>query len=277
MFKSEISPTEYQITFDSMSEFADSGLRHLPAYLAGRSFSQKRDFIGASSKKELTTLAYHGWETEAAEAMDIANQAVEDVEREFQMPGFRALWDVAGCEVDVARFLAREPENMIDYEIVPTTRVGRVIILCASISYSMAISSDTIRRRGHAIAALAFALNKLGYATELWADLSASKGTKRMNMRIPVKGANDTLDPASIMFAYSHPSMLRGLGLQAMHEMPSAWQEALGVGITYGTPAMPKEDLPDGAIYLPHILSEKDVPEAKEVLIQYLKEIGIVD
>lgn len=282
MLKSE-TPLEYSITFDSVRELARVGLTHLDKYLAERSFSQRKGWFDVKSKGELEKLGAEGWEVEAAEAMDIAQKAVDEVEREYDMPAFHPIWDVAGCEVDVARYLANEPENMIDYEIVPTTRAGRVIVLCASISYSSAITNETIKKRGHGMAALAFALNKLGFATEIWADLSATEKInnkeRRMNMRVLVKGPNDAIDPATIMFAFSHPAMLRAFGLSAMYEMPEDWRKALGVVPHggHGTPTSPKEDLSEEAIYLPEIRSNHDVPEAHDLLIGHLKLLGIVE
>lgn len=277
----EEAGSEITLTYDSLSDLAKSGLKHLPTYLAGRTFWAQSAWFGVDSESELKELAYKGWQTESAEALDIAEQAIEHVERDFHMPGFQAVWDVAGCEVDVARYLAKEPENMIDYELVPTTRAGRVIVLCASISYSTAISAETIKRRGHGVAALAFALTKLGYATELWVDLSATgkENGKRMSMRVLVKGPNDALDPAMIMFAFSHPAMLRALGLPAMHEMPEKWQGWLGAqeGGSYGRPSDPLEDLPDGTIYLPSVRAFEDVPEAYDMLLAHMRLLGIIN
>src|SRR5205807_109814 len=144
--------------YDSVSEIAAVGLRNLSQYLSGCEL--REGWHGVSSQKEARKLASEGWLSEAETALLIATEAVEFVEREHEMTSFHPLWDVTGCEVDVARYLANEPENMIDYEIVPTTRSGRVIVLCASVSYSCGVSVDNIKRRGHGIAALAFALSK---------------------------------------------------------------------------------------------------------------------
>lgn len=275
----EETPTEYTITYDSVGELAAHGIKHIPEELEtkGYGFNQRRAWYGVRSMEEMHTLGTQGWQTEAAEALEVAERAIEQVDRDFHMPTFHPVWDVAGSEVDVARYLSREPENMIDYELVPTTRSGRVIILCASISYSSAISQDTIRSRGHVIAALAFALNTLGFATELWADMSATGRTGYvMNMRTLVKGPNDSLDPAQIMMAYAHPATLRGFALPAMYGLPKHLHTTMGVGGGHGTPRSPKEDLPDGTIYLPAVRSNEDLPDAQETLVHYMRELGII-
>jgi hypothetical protein len=268
---------EIEYVYDSVGELAAIGLKNLHQFLHGRDL--REDWHGISSAQEARKLTSEGWHTEADTALRIATEAIESVEREHEMTSFRPVWDVTGCEVDVARYLASEPENMIDYEIVPTTRSGRVIVLCASVAYSSGISVENIKRRGYGVAALAFALSKLGFATELWADLSATShdGETVGRFRVQVKGPNDALDPALIMFAYSHPAMLRTLFVPAMHEMPWRFQERLNVGKGYGTPTDPKRDLPEGTIYLPSVRSEADIPEAKETLLIYLRELGILE
>lgn len=271
------SAREIVHVYESVGELAAVGIGNLDLYLRSRELCE--EWHGVGTVDDLRTLVSDGWLSESSAAMDVASDAVELVEQEHDLTSFRPMWDVSGCEVDVGRYLAGEPDNMIDYEITQTARSGRVIVLCASASYSGAVSGDTIKKRGHGIAALAFALSKLGFATELWVDVSSlgPDGKTKGRFRAKVKGPNDALDPALIMFAYSHPAVLRTLFIPAMHEVPERFQEALAVGASYGTPLDPKRDLEEGAIYLPAVRSNDDVPEAKEALLAHLRELGVLD
>lgn len=265
--------SEIEHSYDSVIELAGAGLKNLWQFNEGR---LTKEWNGVDSSEEARRFASEGWLGEAERALDVAAEAIEFVERDNEVSAFRGVWDVAGCEVDVSRYLAGQPENMIDYEIVPTVKSSRVIVLCASVCYSSAISVKNIKRRGHSVAALAFALSKLGFATELWADVSVTGGGHAGRIRVQVKGSNDALDPALIMFAYSHPAMLRALALPAMHEWPKRFHKPICVGSSYGHPTDPKQDLPEGAIYLPSVRSSRDVPEVQEILLKYLRELGIL-
>lgn len=271
--KGAIVSDDYEVTYPSIAALAKVAGKYVTD---GTYHELSRSFHGVSSWSEVENLAINGWDSEADTALSIAESVVETVSQDHEMPVFNAVWDVTGCEVDVARYLSGEPENMIDYDPVPTPRNGRVIVLCASVSFSGSISTETIKRRGHTVAALAFALARIGFATELWADLSASGCGDVARMRVLVKGANDELDPGRIMFAYSHPAMLRALCMPAMHAFPSEYQDSLDVGSGYGSPTSPKHDLPEGTIYLPSVRSNRDVPEAQEELVKHLTELGIV-
>src|SRR5260221_137698 len=136
------------------------------------------------------------------------------------------VYDVSGDSVDIGRYLAGEPECMMDWPLQPTSAAGRVITLCASICYSGSIDAEVIIRRGQVITALALALSRLGHNVEMWADISAMQVGRgaQSRFRILVKGADDTLDPARIMYAYAHPTMLRRLGFAVQCSQPGEFR-----------------------------------------------------
>jgi hypothetical protein len=259
-------------TYQSVAELADTAKKHVEDVYGDS--GHWGTFVGAKNVTELMHLATYGLPDVEAEVMEIVESAIESVEKDHNFTGFQPYWDVSGAEVDVARYLSGEPECMIDYQLVETPRAGRVITLCASIAVSSAISQSTIRKRGHGVAALAFALTRLGFNVELWADYSTSfKNGRSTDARIRtlVKGANDDLDPARIMFAYTHPAMPRGLNIPAK----KAWPGKLSRHIS-GIPMNPTEDMPDGTIYLPCVMSPHDVPNADVMLREHLAQLGII-
>ena len=236
------------------------------------------EFTGVANHTEAFRLAREGWTAELARTMSVAEDAVSKVERDHEMPSFVAAHDVAGCEVDVARYLDGTPENMIDYPLTPIVKAGRVITLCASISYSGAIDEGTIRKRGQAIAALALALSQLGYSTEIYSEVCSSghnDGRKYVSVRTLVKGAQDALDAERIAYAVAHPSMLRVLNFAALRMAPSEFVDAIGYG-SLGSPTNPVEDLPDGTLYLPCVRSSSDIPNADVQLVRWLTDLGII-
>src|SRR5579859_5905356 len=180
------------VTYYSLGELADGAEKQ------GRSsHSDDPSWAGASFKNALT-LARKGWTDQLDSALELAESAVSLAEREHMTDTFQPVWDVSGAEVDVARYLSGEPECMIDFPLSKTSKSGRVVALCASIGVSGSVSPSTIQRRGKLITAFALALSRLGHSSELWADLSGANGFR---IRILVKGANDELDPAAVMFA----------------------------------------------------------------------------
>lgn len=264
--------------YDSLDEFADAARAR-----------KDRDSIWIEDLDEATSwspgtwegvqsYARNGWDEHLNETLDLAQEAVDTAEERHEIDTFHAVWDVTGCEVDVARYLAGEPENMIDYPMVKTPRQGRIVILCASIAYSAAIDADVIVRRGQVITAFALALSRMGIALELWTDWGCSADAAKQadfRIRTMVKGANDTLDPAKVLFAYSHPSNLRKLHFAVQNGFSDALQRKVGYG--RGKPAKPITDMPEGTIYLPELRSGQNVPDAHEALRDLLKQAGFTE
>lgn len=253
-----------KVTYWSLDEYADAMEKQGIAKGTG---SEDPAFAGATWDESLN-MARKGWTRQLKVALEIAESAVTMAEREHMVDSFnQPVWDVTGAQVDVGAYLAGTPECMVDYPLSETSKAGRVIALCASISYSSAVGSESIKLRGRTMVALAMALSRLGHNTELWADLSGGHGDREFRIRVLVKGANDELDPARVMFAYAHPAMLRQLHFAALE----------GRGWPSNQLVMPpKRDLPEGTIYLPELVSAHDMPEADEFLRAHLGELGLL-
>jgi hypothetical protein len=251
-------------TFWSLAAFADD--------VAGHGECADNGYMPEEWKsatfEDAVNLARGGWTNELDAALELAESAVTLAEKEHMTDSFnQPVWDVTGAQVDVGAYLMGTPECMIDYPLSVTSKAGRVITLCASVIYSGSLSAETVIKRGRVITALALALSRLGHNVELWADLTGKNGKGELQVRVLVKGADDELDPAKVMYAFAHPSMLRQLHFSALEKRgyrPS--QRVLP----------PKRDLPEGTIYLPELVSGRDVPDADEFLRKYLGELGLL-
>lgn len=263
--------------FDSVPELAEVAKKHAAEYGNAHgddNFQPYEGWYGVSSWQEAWDLALNGWEHNLDAVLELAEHAVDTVERDTERSNFVSVWDVTGAEVDVAKFLTGEPECMIDYPAVPTPKMGRVITLCASVAASCSVTTEQYVFRGTVVTALALQLARMGLGIELWADMSSGDYTAKTL----IKGANDVLDPAKVMFAYGSPAMLRALHLPAMHEAPKRLHNALGIAGGYGIPQPAEKNMPEGTIYLPEIRYGKhDINDAAGEMMTYLQELGIVE
>jgi hypothetical protein len=263
-------------TYWSLDAFAD----HIADVMAkgGELYQEdQRNFWSGASMADALNMAHTGWEEKLAETLNISESAVELAEREHEVMRFTEVaYDVCGDSVDIGRYLAGEPECMMDWPLQPTSAVGRVITLCASVSASGSVDSSDLIERGQVIAALALALSHIGHSIELWVDASseASDGSgKTTRQRILVKGANDTLDPARILYAFAHPSMLRRLVFAGYMNDED---ESRRLHPDSAHPVAPLEDLPEGTLYLRHLLTGTGAPNADQELKRYLGELGLL-
>lgn len=262
-------------TYHSLREFAETAAKHPEAKHAQRATS----FEAHTNLEQAADLCANGWREGLTEAMPLAEEAVEAVEQEISSTRMEPYFDVTGGEVDVGRFVQGVPECMVDYEPRTISKVGGVITLCASVSVSGAVHADNLKKRGRAMVALALALERTGHETEIWVEFATTQRTgsdHRGEVRVKVKGPNDVVDPERLAFALGHPAMLRQLMFAAMHEMPRHVQRACRIGSSYGTPAAAHEDLPEGTIYLPHLLSNEDIEDPQDLILDTLREVGLL-
>lgn len=260
-------------TFFSLDELADAAESHGLKFWNGDRSAGQDDFYGGSLDKALS-LAREGWAEQLAETLELAESAVEMAERELEVESFQPVWDVSGADVDVARYLSGEPENMIDYPMITSSKVGRVITLTAAIARSAVMSDETITRRGQVVVALALALTRLGHAVELWAEWrNVNRSGREVRVKVLVKGANDVLDPERVMFAYAHRAMSRRVCFAVGAGFPGRWRRNSNQMFS---PRDPVEDYPEGTIYLGALRGGHDMPDAHTELRGYLGELGLL-
>ena len=222
-------------------------------------------------------LAKRGLPRDGIQALALSDAALERRDRELPSQNFYAYQDVTGSSVDVALYLDGEPECMTQWTIDDTVKVDRVVTLVISTAVHCGISSDAIKRHGQALIAMLEAIDASGVQTEVWADMmingSASK-TGRVAVRLKTPG--DAFDPGLFMYAMTHASFLRALGLAASHALPKAWHKPLSVGGSYGSPVnTPKhmDEFPEGAVYIPSIGSNA---EAGKCVDGTLRKLGLL-
>lgn len=265
------------VVFDSLEDQVEA-IRARPDIVKYRS-GQMRDepeFYGAANMEQVFKLVETGLPDLGIKALGIANERVATLEREIDMPAFASFYNVSGADVDVARYLSGEPENMIDYNMVMTPRAGRIICLVISVDAMGWISTDTIEARGIQAMALVFAIEKIGFQVEMWADIRSKRPGSSLRVRTMVKAAGAPLDVERAMYAFTSPTMLRGLGFAACHLIPPKYHAMYGVGAGYGSVDQNPHTrgYPDGALMIkpPAVNGDK----GRTIVEDSLRELGII-
>jgi hypothetical protein len=280
----DVSGRNGTMVFDSIDDLRKEVEKHQDSHVLDFGGRRDREFFGGvSSFDGLMELGRTGWESEVQDIIKVSEDTLETIEQTFDIQAWQSVYDVTGSDVDVDRYLSGQPENMISYVMMDTPRVGRVITLAINVGASGIVDPETITARGKNIVALVHALESLGLRTELYADLPA-KGSNDYEVRsrtaIKVKSADETLDPAMVMFAFAHPAFMRGFMLTSMEAYPEKFAKGLGVGGGYGIPTegWGTELFPEGTIEISSNLTGVwDRSMAERFVIKHLRELGIID
>jgi hypothetical protein len=129
---------------------------------------------------------------------------------ETPIPMLGASYDVAGAEVDVARYLSGDPECMVDFfSPFGTLRTLHVYV---STMVSGSISTDEIIQRGAAIAAHIDKLESQGVRVKLTAvSYGTDNGEPRHTITIGIKDYQAPLDIDLVAFVITSPAFHRRL------------------------------------------------------------------
>jgi hypothetical protein len=176
--------------------------------------------VGNVTYLQAAKLARQGW----SEHRDIVDRYVEHVENQVDLDlfstSFQATYAVAGAEVDMGRFLAGEPECMIESTPLRIARKGRAVRLVIPFGYRGVVEPAQAVRRGAAVVALADMLAKAQHPVEIWATRSqqfGGEGPTQYHANILVQSANDPLDIDRLLFVFAHPGAYRRIGFATLN------------------------------------------------------------
>lgn len=207
------------------------------------------DFTHTNSLSDAVGLAENGWPEGRKNVQKMLGEAVIDDALLNLGQTIEYRHDVAGDEPDIDRYLAGEPENMVEYLVDPSPR-GRNLKLIVNSSQHAFMPAEVMARRGVAVVLALELLTTAGYGIELElaeATLASnySHGT-RVEYRIPIVQAGQSTNLDTVAFSIAHPSFLRRLVFALNESEPDNLRETMGFqnGSGYGMPdyMTPRDD-----------------------------------
>ncbi|WP_062204274.1 hypothetical protein [Streptomyces sp. NBRC 109706] len=186
-------------------------------------------------------------------------------------------WDVTGSEVDIAAYLAGEPECMIDAVPQLTTTVGRVVTLLVPAVCTAGTPNAFIQHRGLALAALCSAIVGAGHSVEVWSGWASNPDGERYAAVARVISPSEPLDLGRLIFAMAHPAMLRRLWFAVWDTQPEPVARRMA-DTNYGQLPFTcyQEDLPDGvanAYVLPYLDKTEEQWETLDSALAWCQEM----
>jgi len=244
-------------TLPNWGAFVALAARDVPAAVAApssRKPAADRWDYGTGWDRALS-LAAVGWPDGLARVDAIRAEISQHVNRQLTALGWQ--YDVAGALPDVARYLAGDPENMLNPTAEPAPR--RVVRVVVSMSASCKVNADVLYQRGAVAVALVDALETCGTRVDVVVAHCHSASSNPDNLAntralaVTVKGAEDAADVDRLAFALCHPATLRRLQFAYMETSYDATARAryeIGNHGNYGyTADLPAADR--GDVYLP--------------------------
>jgi hypothetical protein len=220
--------------FESLGE----ALHYAKANDNRRSSDAQRDtdWAGSQDLNTAVQLGLDGWHDIRPDVDAMFSRMEEQINMSLG-DVFEMRYDYSGDSVDIDRFLMGDPEHMMDYETVPSGRMGRVVRVLVNGSASAFVTPELIRQRGVLAVALIDVLSKLGVGVELWLESATEYNDKLHSQLIKIHSSEERLDIDNLMFSMAHPSMLRRVGFSILER--TSWapaKQCAQLGAGYGRP-----------------------------------------
>lgn len=175
---------------------------------------------GGMTHSDAVSLARKGWSEPRASVNKLSGQVISELSESVDFT-HTARHDVTGACVDVAAFLAGEPECMIDFEMTERETVGKVVSILVNTTVNSNESAIDIVKRGAVVAALVEVFGMLGFSTIVNVEFACHRADwnrrdEILSQTVTVKSEQDAMDLDAFMFTLAHPSFLRKLLIGTM-------------------------------------------------------------
>jgi hypothetical protein len=172
----------------------------------GAKVKGEEGFFGTETYEEAVELVERGW-SDAEKLKEASTQLALDLNQSVEVS---TVHSVSGSMVDVGAFVSGEPECMIDFR---ETEAQKLVSIGCNMAAASRVEFREFLMRGAMVVTLSDALQKAGYSVEIviYAPTSTKlngEGNTSL-LTVPVKRADEYLDPDQIAFWFCHPSAFR--------------------------------------------------------------------
>lgn len=196
-----------------LAEFLNPGPRVVEF---NKSESGAAGFTGTATYAEAEAVMRDGWPDGAEAARKLAASLSAEATGADAAVRPAPVWDVAGDDVDVDRFLSGEPESMVAWEPETVPAAGRVVRVVLDGSVNCDVGAEHLRVAGVMTAAAVDVLEARGVRCEVWVSYSSNFRNKEIvEIRHRLKAAEEPLDLPRVV-AGMHPSAFRRIGFRWM-------------------------------------------------------------
>lgn len=228
------------IEYNSLGEFyqyiCDTPFNEAFRWARHSSVEGNEKFTKTFSFQQATDLFKKGW-SDMAEKL---TQKLKVIQNEV-VPNTKAktIYDAAGFQCSVPRYLQGIPTSMINRKNVPVKQ--KVITVTKSINYHAGIGTDTIMEESIKALQIVKKLEAQGLRVNLNIALGTFERSKSFIIKIKIKNANERLNVSKVAFPLVHPSMLRRLFFRFIEVYPKVDSNFThGYGTPYDTDKLKK-------------------------------------
>lgn len=224
------------ISFESIHEVVQflKNTKRTPFYQTAHSSDKisgwETKFTGTRTFDEAMELLLHGW-NQGAETLNTRLTTANKQDAPIQVS--RTIYDVAGYQACVPRYLQGIPTNMINRRIV--TQKQKVVDVVRDIGYAGSIKAETMLNKGLEALNVVNTLEKQGTRCNLYVSAICKNdmfSKKLVNIQIRIKSSTQRLNVKQIAFPLAHPAFFRRIVFGLIERLYETKDNGAGYGNT---------------------------------------------
>lgn len=228
-------------------------------------FSMTNDF------EEACSLLVKGWDKGAKEL----DQKVEGyfkgskVTSQSQQTKRKTIYDVAGYQVSVPRYLNGVPDSMVRTKMIPVK--NKILTINKIMGYRADVKPQTILDESAKALAIVKRLEDMGYRVNMnVVNLSQGCSRNMLGLKVRIKNANERLNISKLAFTMCHPGMMRRIIFGFKEVFPGV-SEDFGPGYGASTYELKHfSEMCKGEYVIPPFI-DNSIMNAKELNIESFK------
>ncbi len=258
---------DVKISFNSIAEVVNyiDTVERTPFYKSNhKSDDYNYSFRGTYSMEEARELLLHGWDDGAKQLKDKL-----DVKVNVNNTGYRnkTIYDVAGFQCSVPRYLQGVPTNMINNKRV--VQKQKVVNITKDLGYSCTTSKETMMHESIKFLQAVEKLEQQGVRCNVFVSFvsrNPSANNGYIDIRIKLKESSQRMNLKQFAFPLAHPSMFRRIVFALIERIEDCKDFGMGYGIC--TEWEYVKYLYKGEYYVPRNVKEEEITDIEQYKVR---------
>lgn len=269
----KISRRNYtKVSFNSINDLMNF-IKNTPYTPEGKTWNSSVDtsemtamFTKTNSFEEATDLLCHGWESGAKLLTTKLN-----ARNGSPVAKNKTVYDVAGFQCSVPRYLQGIPTNMIQNKrVAAKTKVANVV---KSFAYASTVSAEMIEEESVKFLEMVQNMEQSGMRCNVFVTIPFYLTYSKKNIvciDVKIKDSTQRMNIKQMAFPLMHPSMLRRIIFNVIEKLEETKEVGSGHGHVIGGQDVVKETM-NNVYYIPAVVEEQNIKQIEKYFVKNTK------
>lgn len=261
-----------KVSFNSINDLMNF-INNTPYTPEGKTWNSSVDtsektarFTKTNSFEEATDLLYHGWESGAKLLTTKLNaRNCSPVAKN------KTVYDVAGFQCSVPRYLQGIPTNMIQNKrVAAKTKVANVV---KNFAYASTVSAERVEEESVKFLEMVQNMEQSGTRCNVFITIPMYLTSYKRSIvciDVKIKDSTQRMNIKQMAFPLMHPSMLRRIIFNVIEKLEETKKVGSCHGYVIGEQKIVKETM-NNVYYIPAVVEEQNIKQIEKYFVKNIK------